>query len=196
VTTIIAASAMHDSASKDTTPDPDLESYGKDVVAIVAALLAWGLLFAAGLIIDSTPYRTTLGSTAYTPFLDKLRCWFVVITTYTLPNVALLACLASILGAAGHRLKVGLLEEEVPTKDHTSHLCAGAVIGGFFVYLVALSGILILVEKPWANPSAEQYARLAGFISLLSFLMGYSPRMLSRFLARVAEMIEGLARRN
>jgi hypothetical protein len=186
---------MHDSAGKDTTPNPDFESYGKDVVAIVADLLAWGFLFAAGLIIDSTPYRTTLGSTAYTPFLDKLRCWFVVITTYTLPNVALLACLASILGAAGHRLKVGLLEEEVP-EGHTSHPYAGAVIGGFFVYLVALSGILILVEKPWANPSPEQYARLAGFISLLSFLMGYSPRMLSRFLARVAEMIEGLAKRN
>jgi hypothetical protein len=91
-------------------------------------------------------------------------------------------------------LKVGLSEDTEEAKDGRKHPYAAAVVGGFFVYLAAVSGILILVERPWASPTAEEYVRLAGFISLLSFLMGYRPRMLSRFLARVAEVIEGLAK--
>ena len=187
---------MSESARNGTNPDPALESHARDMAAVVSALLAWAVLFAAGVIIDSSPYRNTLASTAPAPFLHKVLCWFAVITTFTLTNVALLSCLASVLGAAGHRLKVGLSEDTEVRKDNSTHPYAAAVIGGFFVYLTIVSGILVLVEKPYGSPSPEQYARLAGFISLLSFLMGYNPRMLSRFLARVAEMIDGLARRS
>jgi hypothetical protein len=171
------------------------ESHIRDIIAIVIGLSVWGILFAAGVIINSGPCRDALGSAAYMPPSQRLRCWFIVITTFTLTNVALLSCFAAVLGAAGQRLRVGLSEDAEVLKG-SKHPYAAAIIGGFFIYLAAVSGILVLVEKPWATPTPEQYVRLAGLISLLSFLMGYNPRMLSRFLARIAEIIEGLGKRD
>ncbi len=166
----------------------------REIVIVASALIGWGIVFTAGFVINSGPLRDALGSGTTLSVLQKLKYWFVVLTTFTLTNVAILCCLASLLGAVGRRLRLGFSRQESDARDDAANPYTAAVVAGFFVYLVAISGILVLVEQPFSALSPERYVRLAGLISLLSFLVGYSPRMLSQFLGRVAEIIEGVAK--
>lgn len=169
-----------------------METVGaRELLMAVGALGTWLLLFTAGMIIPSTPYRELLASPVGLPLSKLLVAWLVVVTCYTLPNVALLCCSASLLGAAGRRARLERGEE--PEDDGISSPYVSAVIRGFFVFLVLLSGVLILLEKPFDAPSAEQYLRLAGFVSLLSFLVGYNPHLFARLLKRIADLVEGHA---
>lgn len=77
--------------------------------------------------------------------------------------------------------------------DDIANPYVSAVIRGFFVFLVLLSGVLILLEKLFDSPTQEQYLRLAGFVSLLSFLVGYNPHLFARLLKRIADLVEGQA---
>jgi hypothetical protein len=166
----------------------------KEIAVVAGALLAWGLLFVAGFVINSGPFRDALTSGAVLTGLQRLKYWFIILTTFTLTNVAILCCLAAVIGAAGRRLRLGLTDDDFGRLDETPNLYAAAVVAGFFVYLVAISGVLVLVEQPFSALSPDRYTRLAGLISLLSFLAGYSPKMLAQFLGRIAEMIEGVGK--
>src|SRR5205085_9784850 len=57
-----------------------------------------------------------------------------------------------------------------------------AFIRGFFAYLFLISGLLLLDDQPFTNPAAAQYVRLAGFLSLLSFVISYQPRLFNTLL--------------
>lgn len=163
----------------------------QEMMTAVAALVIWLFLFTGGLIIGTQPYRTALGTATVKLGLWELaRSWFVVFTCYTLSNVALLCCLSSLLGAFGRRAKL-VLQDEEERVGGAGNPYVSAMIRGFFMYLVLLSGVLILLEKPFSDPSQEQYLRLAGFISLLSFMVGYNPHLFSRLLTRIAELVEG-----
>lgn len=167
---------------------PLMERLGRTTVAVgVVLVLGWGILFAAGLIINSGPYRDELGSTQHLPFWRHLKDWFMAFTSYTMTNVLLLSCLASLIGDFGQRLKL----DRDGGSDQTASPWAAAITRGFFIYLVGISGILLLVENPFSATSPQQYVRLAGFMSLLSFMMGYSPDMFGKFFKRVAEALEG-----
>jgi len=164
----------------------------REVLISVSSLGAWLLLFTAGLIIPSSPYREQLANPAHAmTVLQIFGNWFVVVTCYTLTNVALLCCTASLLGAAGRRARLERVDEH--QEDGISNPYVSAMIRGFFVFLVLLSGVLILLEKPFDAPSQEQYLRLAGFVSLLSFLVGYNPHLFARLLKRIADLVEGQA---
>ena len=51
------------------------------------------------------------------------------------------------------------------------------VLRGLFVYLFFISGLLLFDDKPFSTPGPGQYIRLAGFISLVSFLVNYRPNL-------------------
>lgn len=69
------------------------------------------------------------------------------------------------------------------------------MLRGFFVYLVAMSGLMFLAESVITTvaKSPDVYMRLAGSISLLSFLLGFHPEMFARFLDRIARLLEDQA---
>jgi hypothetical protein len=46
------------------------------------------------------------------------------------------------------------------------------MIRGFFMFIVILSGTLILSDQQYDNITIEQYLKLAGLVSLLSFAIG------------------------
>lgn len=164
----------------------------REVLISVGSLGGWLVLFTAGLIIPSSTYRTLLANQAHTlSMLELFQYWFVVVTCYTLTNVALLCCTASLLGAAGRRARLERADDH--DDDGLANPYVSAMIRGFFVFLVLLSGVLILLEKPFGAPSQEQYLRLAGFVSLLSFLVGYNPHLFARLLKRIADLVEGHA---
>jgi hypothetical protein len=161
----------------------------QEVAVSVCSLFGWLALFSGGLIIGTEPYRKALGNPdLQLAFFDLLRHWSIVFTCYTLTNVALLCCFASLLGACGRRAKLEVYEEAEESAVGNQYVAS--LIRGFFIYLVLLSGVLILFDQPFSAPSQQQYLRLAGFVSLLSFLVGYNPHLFARLLARIAELVE------
>jgi len=63
------------------------------------------MLFAAGNIIGTQPFRDRLSSPG--DILTACKLWFVVLTCYTSTNVAILCCVASYLGTLGRRARIG-----------------------------------------------------------------------------------------
>jgi len=60
-----------------------------------------------------------------------------------------------------------------------------AVTWGFFIYLVIVSGTVVLTGDPFKETSPEQYLRLAGSASLLAFAVGWQPQILAQLVSNV-----------
>jgi hypothetical protein len=56
---------------------------------------------------------------------------------------------------------------------------------GLFVYLILISGLLLLGSDPFANFSSNSYTRMAGTASLFSFIAGYSQSFFSNLTERI-----------
>jgi hypothetical protein len=123
-------------------------------------------------------------------FEDYAFAWLMAFFTYTFTNVAILSGLASMAGAGARHVESQLGGNERITNLRA--LYASAALRGFFVYLIALSGLMFLVENIFTNiaKSPDIYIRLAGIISLLSFMLGFNPEMFARFLQRIARILE------
>lgn len=176
------------------------------------AFIAWLILFAAGIVVDTTPYRTlispsggaappvtersaapvapsaapvtpsvapvaTQAAPVAAPVLpsSQVLAWFVVVTCYLPLNLAWVCALASALGAFGNLANLADDRGERPRDNSNPYL--SALLRGFFVYLFMTSGLLLLDDAPFMHPTPEQYIRLAGFLSLFSFVVSYQPRL-------------------
>ena len=64
-----------------------------------------------------------------------------------------------------------------------------ALIRGFFVYLVLLSGTVVFGSQIIENPSSLGYVRTAGVFSLFSFMVNYNPELFSKVISRSAKII-------
>jgi hypothetical protein len=71
--------------------------------------------------------------------------------------------------------------------DLISPLAPGvaAITWGFFIYLVAISGTLVISGEPFKNTSPEQYLRMAGSASLAAFVVGWKPEILTQLLEKM-----------
>lgn len=67
-------------------------------------------------------------------------------------------------------------QEQTKSQDNSSPIMSG-LLRGLFVYLFFISGLLLFDDKPFSSPGPGQYIRLAGFISLISFLVNYRPHL-------------------
>jgi hypothetical protein len=65
-----------------------------------------------------------------------------------------------------------------------------ALLRGFFVYLFMTSGLLLLDETPFSSPSPGQYIRLAGFLSLFSFVLSYQPQLFTALIDSAFQRIQ------
>jgi hypothetical protein len=62
-----------------------------------------------------------------------------------------------------------------------------SMLRGFVVFVAFVAGVYVGTDTPFADPTQEQYARMAGTLSLFAFLVGYDPtifRELINFLPR------------
>jgi len=144
-----------------------------------SAVLAWVILLAGGLLISTERHRQLIGGAASLPVLEQLKLWWVVLTCFTVTNVALLCCLSSLLGGIYRATtRVGSDDSSVSVR-YLPYL-----IQGFAIYLLLISGLLLVGEEPFSAPSQSKYIRLAGSASILSFLAGYKPRLFIQILER------------
>lgn len=153
--------------------------------------------------------KQTTGAYVKEGLSDIFSIWgilsvFLVVVTFTPPNLALLGALAAVAGAAGRWMMDGVSKaEEAARGEQTgpsasvatlrawaSTMMLSALSRGFFVYLAMLSGLLVLTGDPFDKPSPGQYVRLAGTCSLFCFIVGWQPELLktiiAKFITRVA----------
>ena len=160
-----------------------------EVVFLVGVLLGWVILLAIGMFIPSQSYRDALVQ-AQPRFYDYAFAWFMALIGYTFTHLAVRSGLASLAGAGARHVEAQLAGGE--RIANLRALYTSAVVRGFFVYLIALSGLMFLAEGLFTNiaKSADVYIRLAGSMSVLSFMLGFNPEMFARFLERIARLLE------
>lgn len=166
-------------------------------------LALWLIVFTGGLLISSAPYRELVVNHDYINISGKaissyagsgpsiFWAWILVILCFTPTNVLFLCMSSGILGSLSriailHSRKEG--EREIP-QDNTNPVISGA-FRGMFAYLLIISGVLIINETPFTSPSQFQYARLAGFMSLFSFLLSYDPSRFRKFLKTANDQVD------
>lgn len=157
-------------------------------VLVGVLFFGWLAVFTAGVTIDSSPYREQLADPFSLGLLDFLKAFFLTLTCYTLTNIAILVSFAALLGPLGRRARLGVSTTQEPDMDLQDPYFS-AVIRGFFVYLVLLSGTIVLGSDAISNPGPIPYIRTAGVFSLFSFLVNYNPHLFSKVLSRAARLL-------
>jgi len=118
--------------------------------------------------------------------------WFGLLLFFLPLNLAMVSTAAGALGAIGNKVNLehdtfesnlrsaqtNLNGDQAHTnsRDDSSPIMSG-LLRGLFVYLFFISGLLLFDDKPFSAPGPGQYIRLAGFISLISFLVNYRPHL-------------------
>ena len=131
-----------------------------------------------------------LGDLAKVPdghWMERTYLLMTFVLSYTASNVALLCCLSAFLGALGER--TGIMGR-VRTHDATYwrdgiRQYLAAILRGMFVFLVLMSGLMVLGAANFTSPTQAAYGNLAGAASLFSFLIGRDPRMFSKIVEKV-----------
>jgi hypothetical protein len=158
-----------------------------EAIVCILAIVAWVILTAAGVAVSTKPYIDLISNAdGKATFLHLAQAWFLVITCYTFTNIAILCCLSAVIGAIGRSARVDDVDRNDPATDLRT-LCISGMIRGFFMFIVILSGTLILSDQKYDDITIEQYLKLAGLVSLLSFAIGYDPHLFVTFFERVSQ---------
>jgi len=189
-----AMTVAHEPATA-TAPGPAASAYlprrpltAAEASVCILAILAWVLFVAVGVAVPTKPYIDLMGNPGgTTTSFEFAKALFVILTCYTFTNIAALCCLSAVIGAIGRSARIDDVERNDPATDLRT-LCISAVIRGFFMFVVILSGTLVLSDQKFDNISIEQYLKLTGLVSLLSFAIGYDPRLFVTFFERVSQL--------
>jgi hypothetical protein len=167
------------------------------------ALIVWLLLFTTGLLIDSKPFRLALAPTPATTLakadnsqstrtepnvadvepskLNGTRAFLAAMVCFTPTNLLFLTLFAGLLGGCSSNL-VAARAEDSPTISIEPHRMSylsenpwSAMMRSFVVYLCVIAGLYFAMDDPFKAPTAAQYMRLAGTLSILAFVVGYDP---------------------
>jgi hypothetical protein len=158
-----------------------------EAILAISSVIAWVILVAAGVAVTTKPYIDLISQpTATRTFVQLATAWFLVTTCYTFTNAAFLSCLSAVIGAIGRSARIADVERIDAATDLRS-MCISAMIRGFFIFIVVLSGTLILSDQKYDNITIEQYLKLVGLLSLLSFTVGYDPSVFLAFFQRVGQ---------
>jgi hypothetical protein len=202
---------ISDDAAEQETVDPEREEFERhfdeaqfvaswhELVLGATSLAAWFMLFTGGTLIATGPYIAEF-SAPLRP-LRAIQASLVIAGFWTISNVGLLSILAAVLGAFGQRTRftakitawhaIGA-EAELPRPGFREVLThyASAIMRGFGVYTLVLSGLLVLATEAIVSPTQGQYVRLAGLVSVISFYAGYEPAMLADLLKRIERFLK------
>ncbi len=162
----------------------------------LVAILAWFGVFIGGSIISTEPYRRNLEN--FDSVGSTIGNALVICTFWTITNVGVLSCVASLLGALGGRsqftiqteLHDALTEAPYPKFDRVlATYYVSAIMRGFGIYVLVLAGLLVLATESLVSPTQASYVRLAPTISIISFYAGYDPSLFAGLLGRVRSFV-------
>src|SRR5260370_6908035 len=147
----------------------------------LACIIAWILLFSAGLIVEATAVRDQL--TKAFSFGDL----FTVCLCYTPTNAALLTCLAGLAGGISSRLTYGRFVEDplgigTPEKLTVTDVLVrtenpiASMLRSFIVYFIFVAGLAMASpHNPFSQPTQHQYFRFPAIVSFLLLLVDDDP---------------------
>ena len=118
-----------------------------------------------------------------------LESWLVVFFCFLPLNLAWLCVSASTLGTVGNLANLSDDRDTQQPRDKSNPLLS-AILRGFFVYLFLMSGLLLLDHAPFSNAGPNQYIRLAGFLSLFSFVVSYHPHLFGTLIVSAFERLQ------
>lgn len=165
-----------------------------ELVMGVTCVVIWILLFGAGLMIPSESYRKSLEQsfTLYNFFMAGLL--------YTYTNVVTLTCLAGLLGGICSRITFRDYEDATGEGNSQSAKMVSvsmayrtenplaSMFRSFVVFLVYIAGIAIGAPsgtEVFSKTGPDQYARVAGLLSLMGFTVGFDPTLFGTFLSNI-----------
>lgn len=162
----------------------------------VLLIIIWFGLFGICLFYDTEAIRTKLASDDPFSFswtdLGEAIWGFI---NWSIPNIGIIACLTSLLGAAAHFTDFLIDESKSDIKINSNFIryYTGALIRGFIIYLLFLAGLLVFNEglfQPTANFPVIEYIRLVAVVSLLSFLVGFRGDVLKGIIEQLKSKVE------
>ena len=165
-----------------------------ELVMGVICVVIWILLFGAGLMIPSEIYRKGLEQsfTLYNFFMAGLL--------YTYTNVVMLTCLAGLLGGLSSRITFRDYEDATGEENNKSTKPVSvsmayrkenplaSMFRSFVVFLVYIAGIAIGAPsgtEVFSKTGPDQYARVAGLLSLMGFTVGFDPTVFGTLLSNI-----------
>lgn len=167
-----------------------LSGFGKGLTVFTIA--AWIILFAVGVVVSSLPYLAKVQSpTEGVKFSDLLVTWIIIFLVYTPTNIALLSICTGLLGALGRCATLHSSDDEPNFPDDVINPMISGVLRGFVAYLTVIAGLIVISDtSPISPPTQEQYIRLAGFISIASFVAGYNPKTFSLLFGIISQVFK------
>jgi hypothetical protein len=157
----------------------------------LACIIAWILLFSAGLFVETKSFRDEL-TKAF-----NIGDLFTVCLCYTPTNAALLTCLAGLAGGISSRLTYGRFVEDplgigTPEKLTVTDVLVrtenpiASMLRSFIVYFIFVAGLAMASpQNPFSEPTQDQYFRFAAMVSVLGFVVGYDPSVFNNFIRRL-----------
>jgi hypothetical protein len=160
------------------------------LISATLAMVSWVLVFGAGILIASKPYREQL-----TKAFDWLSLVKAVLT-FTPTNVAILSMLAGFIGGCASLLLYGDDDrstnqspenDKPPVDEDRMHFLTehplGSAIRGFAVFLAFLAGTVTATNDAFGATTPDQYCRMAGAVAVLAFAVGYDPTFFRQFIS-------------
>lgn len=164
---------------------PKKRSLSSPVLLTIILLIIWLICFIVGATFDSSKYRRELLRDNI-GFIDWFLNLIYTFFSWTWSNVLILCCISTLVGEYTRRS-----DDEVISVTHTQN----AIIRGFFIFLTVVTGQIViqgsipsLTVEVNGNPAEvgiPQYFRVASFSSLLSFLVGFNPRLFNTIVKRL-----------
>jgi hypothetical protein len=172
----------------ETVPSESFK-FGASILCAMA-ILGWTIVVSLGVAVPTKPYIDLIKDSGLgLPFPALLYALVAILTCYTFTNIGALSCLAAIVGAIGRSARIDDSEPAAQVTDLRT-VCLSAAVRGFFLFLMIASGTILLSEQKFDAISIEQYLKMAGLVSLLSFAVGYDPHLFGVLFKRVLEMGE------
>ena len=167
-----------------------------EIIIGATSMLLWLVLLTAGILINTQPLREMASGQGQADGWARVGAWFVVVTCYTVTNLAFLSCFAAVIGGfckrtqfARHEIRGESRPEGRATFKTLTAYYASIGMRGFVVYLMIIAGLFIITTSAIVQPDQGQYVRLAGALSVLAFLMGYKAGVFAQAINRIARLL-------
>lgn len=132
------------------------------------------------------PHRTP--SAPPEPGPSVVWAFFAAFFCYSPTNISMLTLTAGFLGGCVSNAVATTMEDDelkkIPERQR-AFLCENplsATMRSFVVYLCLVAGLCAATDDPFKDTTPSQYARLAGSLSLVAFVVGYDPTRIEGWL--------------
>lgn len=111
----------------------------------------------------------------------KITAFLQALLVYTPTNMAILTLLAGFLGGCVSNVKYTMMDDDERrnlSKEQDAILSEtplAATMRAFVIYLCLVTGLYAATDDPFKDSTPAQYARLAGSMSLVAFVVGFDP---------------------